>query len=329
MLNTNLEYENFSIAVVVPAYKVEGQISNVIASLPDFIRYIIVVNDCSPDGTQEKVQMAAQNDTRIILINHEHNLGVGGAMISGFRIAQQRNAQIIVKIDGDGQMDPQYIPALITPLIQGEADFVKGNRFRDFQALGQMPFLRRIGNLGLSFMTKAATGYWNSFDPTNGFLAIRTELLNRLPLKRIDTSFYFETSLLSYLYLENACIKDVPIPALYSDERSNLSILRILFEFPIKLVITFLRRLVLKYFLYDFSIISVYLLTGIPLLIFGLSFGINKWIHYAKLNIPAPTGTVMLATLPVILGIQILLSASELDLRSVPSKAILRPLSIE
>jgi dolichol-phosphate mannosyltransferase len=323
----NLEFKNYSIAVVIPSYKVEEQICKAIASLPDFIRYIIVVNDCSPDGTQEKVEMAAQSDKRILLVNHEHNLGVGGAMISGFRKALEVNAQIVVKVDGDGQMDPRYIPALITPLIQGEADYVKGNRFRDFQALSQMPFLRRVGNIGLSFLTKAATGYWNCFDPTNGFLAIRTEIIARLPLERIDHSFFFETSLLSYLYLENVLIKDVPIPALYKDERSNLSILKILLEFPLKLGITFLRRMFLKYFLYDFSIISVYLLSGIPLVIFGIVFGIVKWIHYANLNIPAPTGTVMLATLPVIVGIQILLSACEIDLRSVPIKAILRPLS--
>jgi glycosyltransferase involved in cell wall biosynthesis len=326
MSTAELDYRNFSIAVVIPAYKVEGQISRVLTSLPGFISHIIVVNDCSPDETRQQVMAAAECDKRIILINHEQNQGVGGAMVSGFRKALELQAQIVVKIDGDGQMDSKYISALITPLILGEADYSKGNRFWDIQAISSMPFVRRVGNLGLSFLTKAATGYWNCFDPTNGFLAIRSELLNRLSLEKIDRRYFFEISLLSYLYLENACIRDVPISAIYKDEKSNLSVRKVLFEFPAKLITTFLRRMYLKYYLRDFSVISVYLVTGISLFGFGLIFGIINWIHYASLNIPAPTGTVMLATLPIILGIQILLSATEIDLNSVPRLPTLKPL---
>ena len=132
--------------------------------------------------------------------------------------------------------------------------------------------------------------------------------------------------MLSHLYLLDAYILDVPIPARYRDEISNMSIQRVLFEFPIKLIYTFLRRIILKYFLFDFSMTSVYLLTGIPLLLFGLIFGIAKWIQYANLGIAAPTGTVMLPTLSVILAIQILLSAIEIDLNSTPHKVISKPL---
>jgi hypothetical protein len=247
-------------------------------------------------------------------------------MISGFRKALELGAQIVIKLDGDGQMDPAHIPALITPLIQGKADYVKGNRFRDFQSLQQMPFVRRVGNLGLSFLTKAATGYWSVFDPTNGFFAIRAEILAQLPLEKIDHRYYFETSMLANLYLLGALVVDISIPARYGSETSNLSIRRTLFEFPFKLLITFFRRILLKYYIYDFSMMSLYLMIGVPLLLFGGIFGGVKWVTYASQNIPAPTGTVMLPTLSVILGIQILLSAIEIDMNSTPRKALSDPL---
>lgn len=316
----------YGIATVIPAYQVGKNIEFVINGLPRYINHIIVVDDASPDSCADLVTAAAKKDKRITLIRHEQNKGVGGATISGFRKALELGAQIIIKLDGDGQMDPAHIPALIMPLIEGKADYVKGNRFRDFQSLQQMPFIRRIGNLGLSFLTKAATGYWNIFDPTNGFFAIRAEILAQLPLDQLDRRYYFETSMLSHLYLLNAFILDVPIPARYRGENSSMSIRSVLVEFPIKLMRTLLRRITLKYFLFDFSMTSVYLLMGIPLLLFGLIFGIAKWIQYANLGIAAPTGTVMLPTLSLILGIQILLSAIEIDMNSTPRKALTNPL---
>ena len=321
-----MNFTNYGIATVIPAYRVERNIESVIDGLPPYIKHIIIVDDASPDSTADLITAAAQKDIRIKLIHHSKNQGVGGAMVSGFRKALELGAQIVIKLDGDGQMDSTHIPALITPLVEGKADYVKGNRFRDFQSLQQMPFIRRMGNLGLSFLTKAATGYWNIFDPTNGFFAIRAEILAQLPLEKIDRRYYFETSMLSHLYLLDAYILDVPIPARYRGETSNMSIRRVLIEFPIKLTRTFFRRIILKYFLIDFSMTSVYLLTGIPLLLFGLIFGITKWIQYASLGIAAPTGTVMLPTLSVILAIQILLSAIEIDMNSTPRKALTNPL---
>ena len=321
-----MNFVEFSIAVIIPAYGVERDIQSVLGGLPAYIKHIIVVNDASPDLSAELVTAAAKVDGRITLINHAKNQGVGGAMVSGFQKALELGAQIAIKLDGDGQMDPNHIPALITPLIQGKADYVKGNRFRDFQSLQQMPFIRRLGNLGLSFLTKAATGYWNIFDPTNGFFAIRTEILAKIPLDKIDRRYFFETSMLSNLYLLDALVMDVSIPARYGNERSNLSIRRTLFEFPLKLLVTFARRILLRYYIYDFSITSLYLMVGIPLLLFGGIFGGIKWIEYASEDIPAPTGTVMLPTLSVILGIQILLSAIEIDMNSTPRKALSEPL---
>ena len=321
-----MNFADYGIATVIPAYRVERDIESVINGLPAYVKHIIVVDDASPDSSFDLVTAAAQKDIRITLIRHSQNLGVGAAMVTGFRKALELGAQIVVKLDGDGQMDSTHLPALITPLIEGKADYVKGNRFRDFQSLQQMPFIRRLGNLGLSFLTKAATGYWNIFDPTNGFFAIRAEILTQLPLDNLDRRYFFETSMLSNLYLLDAFILDVPIPARYRGETSNMVIRSVLIEFPLKLTRTFLRRIILKYFLIDFSMTSVYLLAGIPLLLFGLIFGITKWIQYANIGIAAPTGTVMLPTLSLILGIQILLSAIEIDLNSTPSQALTNPL---
>ena len=321
-----MDFSTNGIVTVIPAYRVQDTIASVLKDLPAYIEHIIVVDDASPDSSANLVTTAAQQDSRIVLVRHEKNQGVGGAMVSGFRKALELGAKIIVKLDGDGQMDPAHIPTLVTPLVLGKADYAKGNRFRDFVSLRNMPIVRRVGNLGLSFLTKAATGYWNIFDPTNGFFAIRAEVLTQLPLEGIDKRYFFETSLLANLYLINAFVVDVPIPARYGNETSHLSIRRSLFEFPLKLFSTLVRRILLKYYIYDFSIISLYIVTSIPLLLFGFIFGAIKWIDYASRNIPAPTGTVMLPTLCVILGIQIMLSAIEIDMKSTPSQPICDPL---
>jgi dolichol-phosphate mannosyltransferase len=314
----SIKFRKFSLAIVIPAYHAMDTIEAVISELPDFLRHIIVVDDASPDNTSELVQALAKRDRRIVLIRHAQNQGVGGAMLTGFKKALELGAQVVVKIDGDHQMDPSYIQTLVMPLLEGKADYAKGNRFRDFESLRHMPVIRRIGNLGLSFLTKAATGYWNCFDPTNGYFAIRAGILAQLPLERIDRGYFFETSMLANLYLLDAFVLDVPMPARYRGERSSMSIWRVLVEFPAKLLATVFRRLLLRYFLFDFSMVSVYLLTGIPLILFGLIFGSVKWIQYLQLGVPAPTGTVILPTLALILGIQILLSAIEIDMNGVP-----------
>jgi dolichol-phosphate mannosyltransferase len=202
-----VDLKTYRIAAVVPAFRVEGQIQAVLRGVPAYVRHVIVVDDASPDRTPQLVRAAARRDRRIILIRHDRNQGVGGAMLTGFRKALELEAQVIVKIDGDGQMDLGFLDALVRPLVQGRADYTKGNRFRDFAALRRMPPLRRLGNMGLGFLAKAATGYWNLFDPTNGFLAIRGEMLEQLPLEQIDHTYYFEISMLANLYLLSAVVQ--------------------------------------------------------------------------------------------------------------------------
>jgi dolichol-phosphate mannosyltransferase len=309
------------ISVVIPCYNVANHIEKVICKIPEEISYIIVVNDCSTDETGQILSCVGGKNKRVVYVEHRVNQGVGGAMISGFQKAMQLNSDIAIKMDGDGQMDQSNIQKLIKPIRDGIADFSKGNRFRDFKALKRMPAFRRFGNLGLSFLIKAASGYWNVFDPTNGFIAISKDTLSAINFNKIHKRYFFESSLLIELYYTDAVVVEIPMKAQYADERSNLSISRTLFEFPPKLLYAFIRRVVLKYFLFDFNIASLYILFGLPVFLFGAIYGIVNYIKYASHNAPAPTGTVVIPTLLIILGFQLLLSAANYDVGNYPKRS--------
>lgn len=316
----NKTLDELKIVVVIPCYKVENHIREVIDTLPEFVSGIVCVNDCSPDSTGKLLDSIAERDRRLTVVHHEKNKGVGGAMLTGYQKARQLGADIMVKMDGDGQMDPEFMRVLIEPILSGRADFSKGNRFRDFTALRAMPLSRRIGNLGLTFLIKAASGYWNMFDPTNGYTAIKGEFIDKLSTKKIHNSYFFETSLIMELYYMNAVIEDVPIPARYGDEVSGLSRTRTLLEFPPKLFFGFIRRMILKYYLIEFNMGSVYFLWGIPLFVAGAWMGIANFIKYANSGIGAPTGTVVIPTLLIILGFQLILAAVSVDLENYPKR---------
>jgi len=316
----------FAIAIAIPAFRAEATIGAVLDDIPDAVRHVVVVDDASPDQTGAIVARRAETDPRITLIRHQRNLGVGGAMVTAFRKCLELNAQLIVKIDADGQMDMAHLPALLRPLIEGRADYTKGNRFHDGRALRSMPALRRVGNMVLSFLAKAATGYWHSFDPTNGYLAIRREVLTELPLDRIDQSYFFEQSMLSRLYLLGAVVKDVPMPARYGNETSNLSMRNVLTRFPGRLVTTLLRRVLLKNFLYDFTMESVYLMAGVPFVLCGGIYGAANWFAYHSAGVNAPTGTVVIPSVLIILGFQMLLQAVDIDMKSTPREPLCQPL---
>ena len=310
------------VAAVIPAYNVSAELGEVLRQMPPIIKTVIVVDDASRDATAAVVERYAQLDPRIILVKHAVNQGVGGAMVTGFQKALETGADIVVKIDGDGQMPLWLVPQLVQPLVDGTADYTKGNRFRDFAAIRAMPFIRRLGNVILSFLSKAATGYWQCFDPTNGFLAIRADVLSQVPLRKIDKSYFFETSMLSHLYVLGAVVKEVPMPARYAGETSSLSITRVVRQFPGRLLWSLMRRLTLKNFVYDFNLESFHLACGIPLLLAGSLYGGYHWWWYSSRNLAAPTGTVVLSALLITIGMQLLISAVNLDLQSIPREPI-------
>jgi glycosyltransferase involved in cell wall biosynthesis len=310
------------VLAVVPAYNVGRELGDVLRQIPPIVRTILVVDDASTDDTRAVADRYAEIDPRILVIHHETNRGVGGAMIAGYRKALEAGADIVVKVDGDGQMPLFLLPQLIQPLVDGTADYTKGNRFRDFQAIRAMPLVRRIGNVVLSFLSKAATGYWQCFDPTNGFVAIRADVLSQVPLEKIDPTYFFETSMLGHLYVLGAVVKEVPMPARYAGETSSLSITRVVLQFPGKLLGCLVRRVALKKFVYDFTLESFQIASGLPLLLAGLVYGGYNWWWYSSHNRAAPTGTVVLSAMMILIAVQLLVSAVNLDLQSVPQEPV-------
>lgn len=308
--------ENRTVAVVVPAYRVEREISNLISRMPAYVDRIIVVDDASPDGTAEKVVEVA--DTRVTLLRHRTNQGVGGAMATGFRAALEQGVDVVVKCDGDGQMDPGDIERLVRPLLEGRADYAKGSRFHHFRELASMPRIRLGGNVGLTFLTKLASGYWHVLDPQNGFVAIRSELLGRLPLDRLARGYFFENDMLIRLNCLEARVADVPLPSRYGEEQSSMRLGQVLLEFPVRLVSGFFRRIFWRYLFYDVSPVAVFFFAGLALFLFGSIFGTWNWVANARANRATPTGTVILAAIPVILGFQLLLQAIVLDVQNSP-----------
>jgi glycosyltransferase involved in cell wall biosynthesis len=304
------------IIVVIPAFQAAKQITDVLRGIPKFVSAIVVIDDCSPDHTSELV--TGCNDSRIHLVRHERNQGVGGAVLTGYRKALELGAEIIVKMDSDDQMDPAYLIPLIAPILAGQADYTKGNRFLHADKLKSMPIIRRVGNAGLSFLTKAASGYWNIFDPTNGYTAIHATIISLLNTSRMHKRYFFESSVLIELGMIRAVARDVLIPARYHNEESSLSEWKAFFEFPPRLLAGFLRRLLIQYFLRDFSIFSMLLLSGVMFSSFGLVFGLYHWYISSITNTIASTGTVMIAVLPLILGSQLLIQAMIVDMQNIP-----------
>ncbi len=305
------------VAVVIPAYKVKAHLLKVISKVGPEVERIYVVDDACPEGSGKCVQKEC-SDPRVTVLFHESNQGVGGATLTGFLRAWKDGAHIAVKLDGDEQMDPSLIPVLVRPITEGKADYSKGNRFFSPEFLSKMPSLRLLGNSALSFISKISSGYWRVMDPTNGFLAIETRLLGVLPVDKIDRTYFFESDMLFRLNTVRAVVADVPMRAVYGSETSNLKIWRILIPFTYKHMRCFLKRILYNYVLRDFNLGSVQGFAGVGLTAFGMAFGAAAWRTNADLGRVSPVGTVMVAALPVLVGIQLLLSAINYDILSEP-----------
>lgn len=305
------------IAVVLPCYKSAKHVLDVIARIGPEVFLIVAVDDACPMATGDHIRSHCR-DPRVIVVANAVNLGVGGAVTHGYRIALKREADIVVKIDSDGQMDPELLPQIVHPILAGLADYSKGNRFFNIDDVRSMPGIRVFGNAGLSFLTKLSTGYWTVFDPTNGYTAIHRTALGLLPLDKLDQRFFFESDILFRLYIAGAVVIDVPIRAKYADEESNLRIGNVLVPFLLKNIRNFYKRIFYRYFLRDVNLGSLELLLGSLLLLFGLVFGVSQWISAASEGVTASAGTVMLAGLPILAGLQMLLGFFSFDFMAVP-----------
>ena len=314
---------NNCIAVVIPSFRVVRHILDVLAKIGPEVSLIYVVDDKCPDQSGRFVRDNC-NDPRVTVIFHEENRGVGGAVMTGYDAAARAGATIIVKVDGDGQMDPRLIPHFVAPILAGEADYTKGNRFYNLDKIRKMPPLRLFGNAVLSLITKFSTGYWNVFDPTNGYTAIHLTAAKQLPSTKISNRYFFESDMLFRLNTIRAVVIDVPMDAVYDDEVSNLKITKVITEFFAKHLINFFKRLLYNYYLRNMSIASIELPLGLTLIFYGSIFGAYHWFKSASAGIATPIGTVMLATLPILLGTQLILAFLAYDISSIPTRPLQR-----
>jgi len=302
---------------VIPCYRERDHILDVLAEIGPECQAIYVVDDACPDKTGELVTKQC-HDPRVRVLQLERNCGVGGATLEGYRAALEDGAEILVKLDGDGQMDPALIPRLVALVQEGEADYAKGNRFFEIDGLRQMPTLRLIGNSLLSFVNKISTGYWNVFDPTNGFTALHAGVARQLPFDKLSQRYFFESDLLFRLGTLRAVVCDVPMPAYYADERSSLRIGPAVGEFAFKHLRNAFKRLFYNYYLRDFGMASIEIAVGVASLIWGTWFGLRHWLIGSELGVPVTSGRVMLAALPILLGVQLILAFLNYDIQNVP-----------
>jgi dolichol-phosphate mannosyltransferase len=312
--------EDAGVWLVIPCYKVKAHILGVIAKAPPWVQGIVCVDDACPEQSGDFIEANAK-DKRVVVVRLAQNQGVGGATMAGYREAVARGGEVLVKVDGDDQMDLGYMAHLVAPILLGEADYAKGNRFTSISHLTAMPSIRVFGNAALSFAAKMSTGYWNIFDPTNGYTAIEAQVARMVAEKRVSRRFFFETDLLYHLSTLRAVVRDVPMPARYGGEVSNLRIGAIVGPFALKHMKNFFQRLLGQYFVRDFNAASLEFVFGLFSLLFGVGYGAHYLTQRHNGEAASP-GVVMAAALPVILGAQLLMQALNFDVLNVPIRPI-------
>jgi len=293
------------IGVVIPSYKVKSHIKGVISGVGKGVSRIYVIDDACPEKTGEYVKSEIK-DKRVTVIFHEENKGVGGAVVTGYKAALADGIEVVVKLDGDGQMNPELIPTIAKPVVEGNAD------------LFGMPKIRIFGNAVLSIWSKVSSGYWTITDPTNGFTAIHRKALEAMNLDKVRKSYFFESDMLFRLSIANCVVADVPMVAVYGDEKSNLRISKVLFEFPWRHSVNFLKRIFYRYYLREWSVGSFELPLGVLLLIFGTWFGLSSYLAAAAAGVATTAGQVTGSAVALILGVQLLLSFLSYDVQSEP-----------
>jgi glycosyltransferase involved in cell wall biosynthesis len=305
------------IHVVIPAYRVERHIVALIGRIGPEIEKIWVVDDACPNSSGDLVKKQVK-DKRVSVLMNPENLGVGGTVVAGYKAALEAGAEVVVKLDGDGQMHPEDIATLVRPIELGEADYAKGNRFDSLDDLYLMPRIRIFGNAVLSLWSKLSSGYWGVTDPTNGFTAIHRAALAKIGLDKLSKRYFFESDMLFRLNIAGAVVEDVALPARYGDEKSNLKIRKVLVEFPLKYTRNLLKRIFYRYYLREWSIASFELPLGLGLGIFGAWFGLNSFFAAAEAGRATTAGQATIASLAIILGVQLMLSFLAYDIQSEP-----------
>lgn len=280
-------YRNRSIAVVVPAYNEAGLIGEVIRTIPSFVDRAYVIDDCSSDGTWEEIREHAaavnqQRDRRravadgghpsatVVPIRNEVNQGRGASVKRGFHRALEEGVDVVAMMDGDGQMDPEVLDRILDPIVEGRADYAKGNRLTAEGGWEGMSRFRLFGNLTLSFLTKMSTGYWGVGDSQNGYAAISREALERIDIGGLYEDYGFENDILAELNLHDMRVADVPHPAVYGEETSTISYGTFIPRVSALLLRNFARRITDKYLLGGFHPVAVFYLLAVVALVVGV-----------------------------------------------------------
>lgn len=266
---------NKTVCVVAPCYNVSTQIDRVIKTMPDFVDYIVCVDDQSKDDTRERITNHSQKDPRVILISNAENKGVGGAIGVGYIWGRDHNIDVTVVMAGDAQMDPDDLSNIIEPVATGRVDYTKGNRFYNPTVIHKMPLIRLLGNIVLSFLTKIASGYWHIADSQSGYSAISLKVLKTIDPAAIYKRYGMPNDLLVTLNIFDFSVLDVPINPLYGiGEKSGIKIPKVIFSIGLLMIRLFFKRMILKYVYKSFHPLVLLYLFGFPAFLFGSISGI-------------------------------------------------------
>lgn len=309
-------YKNKKIAIVVPAYNEEKLIGRVISTLPDFVDKIIVVNDLSTDGTEDVVNKLIKVNDKLLLINHETNQGVGGAIVTGYKMSLKLEYDVTVVMAGDAQMDPEELTKIIDPVVDNKTDYVKGNRFFYEKTWQIMPKYRFLGNSVLSMLTKIATGYWHISDSQSGYTAISLKVLDTINLDQLYKKYGFPNDILVSLNICNFRVRDIPIKPIYNiGEKSGIKLRKVIPKITFLLFRGFMRRMIVKYIVRDFHPLIFFYFSGILFLTFGTILGGGILIKNSRIFgfTSLPLGYIILSAMLVISGFQFLLFAMWFD----------------
>ena len=307
-------YRKLETAVVIPCYNEEKMITQTIKKIPEYIDHIIAVNDASTDNTIGVLNKLKKQYSKLIIVDNKVNQGVGGALIAGYDYAiKNTKATAIGIVAGDDQFDSSYLKAMLDDFIDQSADYVKASRFFHREAFKTMPKYRQFGNIFISLLTKFSTGYYSITDITNGCGWLRREIIEKVDFSIVEKRYDYETSMLTALSIANAKVIDHAVPAHYGDEKSTIKLIPTAWRNLKAVWKGFWRRIYYKYVLYGFHPVALFLFTGMFFLIISLLLAI--FLLYVKLFAhQSPTaGSVMLAILPFILGIQLTLTALTID----------------
>ena len=270
-------YRDKTVCVVIPAFNEATQISDVIASMPAFVDRIIVVDDASTDDTMSIVLMCQKQDYRVVSLRHEVNQGCGGALATGYIWARENGMDIAVRMDGDGQMHPDDLPALLEPIARGTADYAKGNRLVTGEAYRRIPKIRYFGNAFLSLLTKIASGYWHVADFQSGYTAMSGNVLDAIDWRRMYRRYGQPNDLMVRLNVFNFRVADIPVePVYYVGEKSGIQIWKVVFTISWLLIKMFLWRMKEKYIIRDFHPLVFFY-------IFGAMFGLSTLILFIRM----------------------------------------------